>query len=331
MTVAWLAAGLGAFLVGIRSLTGGLERLGGPAVQRSLGRWGQDPAVAWLVGAGAAALFHSSGVVTVAVVSLVEARVIGFPAAIGAVLGANVGTTATAQLMSFSTSAWGWLAVAAGGALLVVGRWLRRPPKVGAAGEALLGLGLIFLGLEALGEACGGGTPAWLPGWLTQVASRPVDGVLAGMILTGLIQSSTVFIGLVMSLAGQGVLTLTGAVHLVLGGNIGSCVPGLVAGVAAGLAGRWVGLVNLVFNGLGVAVVLPFVPVLVDFAAASSDSVIRQVANVHALFNLVTAVAALPLAWPVGQWLGRGISAPPANRKKGHGGDSFGVTGRGLA
>ncbi|MDI6870061.1 MAG: Na/Pi symporter [Bacillota bacterium] len=321
MAAAWLVVGIGAFLVGIRSLTAGLERLGGRAVRRSLGRYGQDPALAWLLGAGAAALLHSSGVVTVAVVSLVEAGAVGFPAAIGAVLGANVGTTATAQLMSFSTTTLGWLAAVAGGALLAGHRSLfRRVPKAGAAGQALLGVGLVFLGLEALGGACGSGIPAWLPGWLSQVADRPVVGVLAGTVFTGLVQSSTLFIGLVMNLAAQGLLTLTGAIHLVLGGNIGSCLPGLLAGVAAGRAGRWAGLVNLVFNVAGAAAVLPFVPGLANLVAATSPSFARQVANAHALFNLATAAAALPLAWPVGRWLEKGIAAKAANGKRGPGG-----------
>jgi phosphate:Na+ symporter len=328
MGTAWLAAGLGAFLLGIRSLTGGLAHLGGRAVRQSLGRCGHDPALTWLVGAGAAALLHSSGVVTAAVVSLVEAGVIGFPAAIGAILGANVGTTATAQLMSFSTGALGWLGVTAGGALLVAAGRLRRVggrmgvrmrARMRAAGEALLGLGLIFLGLEALGQGSRG-VPDWAPGWLARVAGRPVEGVLAGAVLTGLIQSSTAFVGLVMSLAAQGALTLEGAVHLVLGGNIGSCVPGLLAGVAAGRAGRWAGLVNLAFNAAGVAAVLPFLPFLTGLVVATSDSIARQVANAHALFNLATAVVALPLAWPVGRWLEKGIAARPAKPKRGAGG-----------
>ncbi|HHW14718.1 MAG TPA: Na/Pi cotransporter family protein, partial [Firmicutes bacterium] len=251
-------------------------------------------------------------VVTVAVVGLVEAGVIGFPAAIGAVLGANVGTTATAQLMAFSTGALGWLGVGLGIALLAAGR-----PKARAAGQALLGLGLVFLGLETLGTAFGREElPAWLPGWLSQVAEGPVEGVLAGTVFTGLIQSSTLFIGLVMSLAAQNLIGLAGAVHLVLGGNIGSCLPGVLAGAASGRAGFWAGLVNLGFNVAGVAAVLPFVGPLAGALASTGGSLPRQVANAHALFNLVTALAALPLAGPVGRWLERGIAGPTENRTR---------------
>lgn len=310
MAAFWFLGGLAAFFLGLRHLTGGLERLGGGAARRSLGRHGQNPWLAWLVGAAAAALLHSSGAVTVAVVGLVEAGVIGFPAAIGAVLGANVGTTATAQLMAFSTGALGWLCAGIGAGLWAVAR-----PKARAAGQAALGLGLVFLGLETMGTAFSQkGIPVWLPGWLAEVAERPVEGVAAGAVFTGLIQSSTLFIGLVMSLTAQNLIGLPGAVHLVLGGNIGSCLPGVVAGAAMGKAGFWAGLVNLAFNLAGVAAALPFAGPLAEALAASSRSPTRQVANVHALFNLVTAVAALPLAGPVGRWLDKGIAGPAANR-----------------
>lgn len=330
MAALWLSVGLVAFLAGLRGLTRGLEHLGGRAVRRSLGRFGRDPVPAWLAGAAAAALCHSSGLVTVAAVGLVEAGVLGFPAALGAVLGANVGTTATAQLLSFSTGPVGLAALVAGAALWVAGRWPSpRRVRLVATGETLWGTGLVFLGMEALGETFGGQLPGWFPGWLGGMAGRPVPGVLAGAALTGAIQSSTVFVGVVMSLAERGLLTLPGAIHLVLGGNIGSCVPGVLAGAAGGWAGWWVGVANLVFNVAGVAAVIPFVPWLAALVAETSQSFARQVANAHALFNLVTAVAALPLAGPVGRWLeGRlpegGVRVGAAKGRRGAGGAPVG-------
>jgi phosphate:Na+ symporter len=258
---------------------------------------------AWLAGAVAAALLHSSGLVTVAVVGLVEAGALGFPAALGAVLGANVGTTVTAQVLSLSTKSAGWGLCLGGACLWVASLGLRgHGGGLDGIGRALGGAGLLFLGLEAIGDGFAG-VPGWVPGWLAAVAGRPILGTLAGAALTGVLQSSTVFIGLVMGLAGQGLLGLEGAVHLVLGGNIGSCVPGVVAGAAAGLAGWWVGLINLAFNVAGAALVLPFTPLFVRVVEGTAGAITRQVANAHALFNLVTGVAALPLAWPVGRWL----------------------------
>lgn len=314
MATIWLLGGLGAFLLGVRRLTRGLELLGGPAVRRSLGRFAQDPAAAWLAGALAAAMFHSSGLVTVVVVGLVQAGVIGMPAAIGAVLGANVGTTATAQMLAFSTGFAGWLGVALGVALRAAGRLRARPARwVDPAGEAVLGTGLVFLGLEALGAAFTGADLAWPVQQLLKLAGRPVTGLLAGAVLTGAVQSSTVFIGVVMKLAEGGRLPLAAAIHLVLGSNVGSCLPGVLAGALAGSAGWWAGLTNLVFNVAGAVLALPLVPAFSGFIAASAKSYARQVANAHGLFNLVTALAALPFAWPVGRWLERGNGSKLAN------------------
>ncbi|MGE5507073.1 MAG: Na/Pi cotransporter family protein [Chitinophagales bacterium] len=304
----WLGGGLGAFLGGLWLLRGGLAALGAGTAQRSLLHYGDNPALAWLVGAGFAALLHSSGLVTVSVVGLVQGGFLGFKGAIGAVLGANVGTTATAQLMGFSSAAAGWAALGGGALLWLAGEaagsrraWLR------SAGSALGGCGLVFLGLEWVGRAFAGDVPGWGTAWMARSAGRPVAGVLAGAALTALVQSSTVFIGVVMKLAAEGGIGLLGAVHLVLGGNIGSCLPSVVAGVLAGRAGRWAGLVNLIFNVAGVAAVLPFLPRLEGWLAASAGGAARQVANAHGLFNLVTAVAALPLAWPIGNWLERQV------------------------
>jgi phosphate:Na+ symporter len=311
-------------------LRGGLASLGAGAAQRSLRRFGDNPALAWLVGAGLAALFHSSGLVTVSVVGLVHTGLLGFKGAIGAVLGANVGTTATAQLMSVSSATAGWWALGAGGLIWVGGRLLRLTGQGRtaflAAGSALAGGGLIFLGLEWVGRAFTGEFPGWGVAWMAAAADRPLAGVLAGAALTSLVQSSTVFIGVVMELAGQGRIGCLGALHLVLGGNIGSCLPAVVAGALGGKAGRWAGLINLVFNVAGVALVLPFLPHWEGWLAGLGDEPARQVANAHGLFNLVTAAAALPLAWPLGAALERGIrrhttkgrgDAPPRGVRRG--------------
>lgn len=305
MGVVWSAAGVLAFFLGLRLLTGGLSLVGGTVVRRSLGRVGRDPVAAWVAGALGAAVFHSSGLVTVAVVGLAEAGALGLPAALGAILGANVGTTATAQLLSFSTRGAGWVLLLAGGGMWAIGAgWSGRRRQWGGAGQALVGTGLLFLALDVLGRGVSR-LPDWVYGLLSRVAGEPLPGLLAGTALTGVLQSSTVFIGLVMGLAGKGLLNLEGAVHLVLGGNIGSCLPGVVAGAAAGAIGWRVSLANLAFNAAGAALVLPFTPLLVHLIEATAGSPLRQVANVHALFNLLTAVAALPLAWPVGRWLSK--------------------------
>jgi phosphate:Na+ symporter len=181
------------------------------------------------------------------------------------------------------------------------------------AGVALAGFGLLFTGLDLISRSAEVfRTQEWFTRLLLRDANRPVAGILYGAFATMLIQSSTLLVGLVMSFADQGAVTLQGAVHLVLGSNIGTAIPTLVAGLALGPTGRRMAYVNLLFNLFGVLLFLPWLKPFVDFVASTSPVPIRQVANSHGLFNLLTAVVGLPLVGPWSRRLDR--SLPPSRR-----------------
>lgn len=303
-----VALGLLAFVLGMRALTSGLRHLAGPSLEMLFAYLNRRPITAFLSAVLVTAALHSSSATTIMVVGMVEAGVMGTAPAIAAIIGANLGTTATSQLFALSLEDISPAIVALGLGCLLVARLVRVAPGgerrsnrwFHGAGLALTGFGLLFAGLAVIGQGAGLLRSGELASRLLLArAGRVGPGILAGALATTLIQSSTLMVGLVMSLADRGAITLPGAIHLVLGSNIGTAVPTLLAGLALGRVARRMAFVNLLFNVFGVLLFLPWLPAFSRLAAASAETVARQVANSHGLFNLLTTLLALPF---VGLW-----------------------------
>lgn len=304
-----LAGGLALFLLGMQELTRAMEFAGSGGLRRLVERFTRSRARAAWTGAVATAFLQSSSLATVLVVGFVSAGLVGLSQSLAFVLGANVGTTVTAQLVAFRIADYGLVAAAIGFALtLATGK-----ERVRAAGMALLGLGLIFHGLELMGDATAPLADSDTFARLLRHLGSPLLAVLAGAGFTALVQSSSACTGLVIVFASQGLIGLELGIALIIGSNVGTCVTALLAGLRANAAGKRAALGHFFFNTAGAALWIGFVddfarvleggngrPPLVDGVDTA-----RWIAHAHTLFNGLNLVVFLPFVGLVATLLQR--------------------------
>ncbi|HHV55287.1 MAG TPA: Na/Pi cotransporter family protein [Firmicutes bacterium] len=310
--------GLAVFLLGVRLLALSLEQAAGDRVQWVLKRLAGSPWRAFLLGTVVAGTLHSSGVTAASSIALVHAGLLSESGGLAVILGANIGTTFTAQLAAFS---WAGLV----GPLLLAGSFLAAAGSVGgryggrkgrpsalasaspsasasargnppmvAAGGALVGLGGLFWGVEAMAAvAAAWATKPEATVLVSRFAGSPWSAALLGAVVAALLQSSTVTVGLAMVSHAEGLIPLPGAVGVVLGANIGTSCQGLLASIGTDRAARRTAWADFLFNLGGVLAVLPWVETLSPYLSSLSAAPARRVANAHTIFNVFTAVVAL--------------------------------------
>ncbi|MHB1125930.1 MAG: Na/Pi cotransporter family protein [Bacillota bacterium] len=287
--------GLAMFMFSLFLLRSSLDRLAGTHLRPLLQLATMTPLRATMVSTVVTALLHSSSLVTVITINLVNNGFLTLRQAIGVILGTNIGTTATAQVVSFPVEKAAWLLLVAGALL-----FFRRKRY---EGMAFLATGLIFMSLMLMsGSAASWQNLPLVTNLLYSVSAKPLQAVLAGVIITALLQSSTVFAGMLIALASVGIINLPTAIALVLGSNIGSCVTALLASIGANRGARRVAYIHVALNIVGVMAIYPWIEPYARLIALSSASLPRQIANAHTLFNVVTSLAVLPflykLKWP---------------------------------
>jgi len=256
-----------------------------------LGQLTRTRMVGFLSGTLAAAAAQSSSLVTVLLVGLVDAGLLDYGQAFGVMLGANVGTTFTLQLLALSRDSYALPLIGAGLILVVCSR----RGYFYYLGCILLGSGSVFLGFNLISLACAGleQEPA-IRHWLAEKAHDPYYGLMLGCAVTGIVQSSSAVMGMVAAMAREGLLSLHLAVSICLGANVGTCVTALLTSLGTGVAGRRAAAAHLLFNILGVTALFPLLPWFVPMMAATSPDPALQTANAHTIFNVVTALLALP-------------------------------------
>lgn len=311
-----LIGGLGLFLYGMKIMSEGLQKIAGDRMRRILGALTDNRLIGVLVGMSVTVLLQSSTATTVMVVGFVNAGIMSLLQAIGVVIGANIGTTVTAQLIAFKVAKFALPAIGAGCGLCIFSkksRWQH-------IGEIILGFGLIFFGLALMKDAFDPlrGNQQF-QNLLLIVGDNPLLGVLMGAAVTMVVQSSTATIGLTIAMATSGLLSFEASVALILGENIGTTLAANLAAFGTSLAARRAALAHMLFNVLGVCYMLllfPWFTALVksitpgdpDFIIMTADQVdllggsvgdkpfiARHIANAHTLFNLINALLFLPL------------------------------------
>lgn len=283
--------GLLIFLVGIRTMTQGLRVLSRPRLRWVLEHFTSHPLAALATGAVITALTQSSSGTAAAAVGLVDAGLLDLEQAFGIILGANIGTTLTGQLISLEWQALAPFAILAGGLLFFMGRHTvlgRTGAIVAGAGGLLWGIDLVGLALRPL--AGFSVFTQLILRWETSLYS----GILAGMMLTATLQSSSAAIGLVLVLAGEGLVGLFGGMAVVLGSNVGTVLTTLIASIGTEKEARQTAVADLLFNFLGVLVFIPLFRHYLALLCLTSSDVVHQIANGHTFFNLATALVALP-------------------------------------
>ena len=304
--LARLAAGLALFLFGLQLLTAGLKAIAGARLPEVLGRMTSNRFKGMLAGAAITALLNSSTITTVLLVGFVSAGLMTLSQSVPMIIGANIGTTLTAQLMAFKVSALTPYMLALG----FLGYAFARREILREVGGLILGLGLLFLGLQMMGEAT---YPlrTYQPFIdAMQTMENPLLGIVAGAVFAGIVQSSTATVGIIIALASEGLIPLESGIPLVLGANVGTCGTALLASIGKSTEAARVGIVHLLFNVIGVLLFVFLIPQVADLVRVISPSypelegtarlaaeTPRQVANIHALFSLVSA---LVLIWFTG-------------------------------
>ncbi|PYN17083.1 MAG: hypothetical protein DME06_00025 [Candidatus Rokuibacteriota bacterium] len=297
-----LFGGVALMLYGIRQAGEALQRAAGGRLRTLLTGLTRNRLTAVAAGAAVTAIIQSSSATTVMLIGFVAAGLMTFPQTLGIILGADIGTTFTVQLIAFRVTDYAPLLVGIGFVLVFIGR--RRAVK--DVGQAILGFGLLFLGLRLILD----GVAPIRQNELTlevlrALAANPLTGVLVGAGLSAALASSAATIGVAIALASAGLLALPGAVAIVLGANVGTCATALAASLGANADAKRVAVAHIGFKLLGVLVIFPFIGPFADWVAATASDPGRQIANAHTLFNVGVSLVFLP--WV--PWAARAIEA----------------------
>jgi len=296
VTFLMVAGGLALFLYGVKMLSQGMERLAGGQLQAWLDRATNRPLKGATFGAVATALLQSSSLLMVTMIGLINANLLSLEQAIGVMLGQEIGTTLTGQMIAFNVGDIRFLAIAVGFLLLEFGK----ERKWRGYGQAILGFGIIFTGMETMSAALKplAATPI-ASQFLTQMGQNPLLGVLAGAVLTALIQSSSATTALVIAMGTSGIITLPGAIGLIYGANIGTCVTGLIASTRSTVPARRASIAQIIINIAGVLLFLPFITPYASLLKHTSMYLPRQIANAHTVFNIAVSAVLFPFITPI--------------------------------
>jgi phosphate:Na+ symporter len=279
--------GLGLFLFGIQMMASGMQKAAGDRLRRILELLTNRPVIGVLTGVLVTLLVQSSSTTTVMVVGFANAGLMNLSQAISVIIGANIGTTVTAQIVSFNIKVLALPAIGIGSILNFFGR--RRLHRY--LGQAVLGFGLLFLGMTTMSE---GMYPLreleYFRNILTSFAVNPLLGVLCGAVFTALIQSSSAATGVIIAMTTQGLVSFESAIPLVLGTNIGTCITAMLASIGANVAARRAAVAHVLFNVVGVTLALIFIGYFAELIQETASSVPRQVANTHTLFNILNTL-----------------------------------------
>jgi phosphate:Na+ symporter len=285
------SAGLALLFFGMKFMRDGLENAAQNKMKKLLQTLTRTPLAGFITGTVITALVQSSTAVTVITIGLVNAGILSFYQTVGIVLGTNVGTCITAQLISFKLENY-VLPIIGLGALLMV--W----PKGKTAryvGQSLAGFGIIFMGIGVMSEALEPlkHSPAFVS-LLYKLSTNALFGVMAGVVFTALIHSSATTTGIVIALSHQGLIDLTTAIAIILGSNIGTCITAVLASIGTPAAAKQVAAAHVMLNIVGVLLILPFIYPFSELISHTASSLPRQIANAHTVFNVASSLVILP-------------------------------------
>jgi len=284
--------GLGLFIYGIWELSEGLHKACGERMRKILHSLTGSSVKGVLVGAGITSVIQSSSATTVMVVGFVNAGLMTLVQALGVIFGANIGTTVTGQLIAFKLTEYALPIIGAGMLIIFLGK--RKGHKY--IGEALLGFGILFLGLNILTSVVKPlGEYAWFHQAFINFSKNPFLGILTGAVVTAIFQSSSVTTGMIIGLAMVNLLDLKAAIPLILGCDIGTCVTALIASIGTNISARRAALGHILFNIIGVIIFLPFLGFFGNLVTHTSAALPRQIANANTLFKIINTLIFLPL------------------------------------
>ena len=283
-----IAGGVALFLYGIKLLSSALQSLAGNKLRHLLGTLTKTPLRGILVGIVVTVLIQSSAGTTVMTVSFVNTGLLSLKQALGLIMGANIGTTVTAQLIAFNIDALALPFLAVG----VFMSMLFSKKQLGYLASGFIGLGLVFMGMQTMKTASH--IISQHKDLLLFLSQNPFSGVIAGIVLTAMIQSSAATIGLTIAVASQGLITLDAALPIILGDNIGTTLTAIFASLNASRPAKQAAMGHVLFNLIGTLIFLTLLPFYREIVAMTSPDIGRQIANAHTIFNLLNTILFFP-------------------------------------
>lgn len=288
-----LLGGLALFLYGMQMMSSGLEAAAGNRMKRILERLTSNRFLGVAVGAGITAVIQSSSATTVMVVGFVNSGMMTLSQAVWIIMGANIGTTITGQLIALDVGALAPLFAFCGVALVV----FLKKAVFHHYGQIIAGLGILFIGMEMMSSAMMPlrESKAFI-NLMTQF-SNPLLGILAGMIFTAVIQSSSASVGILQALVASGLIGLPSAVYVLFGQNIGTCITAVLAAIGTSRNAKRTTVLHLLFNVIGTTLftlACMFTPLTPLVASFTPGNLPAQIANMHTVFNVVTTLLLLP-------------------------------------
>ncbi len=307
-----LFAGLGLFLYGMKVMSDALQKSAGDRLKKLLEILTTNKFLGVIVGASITAIIQSSSATTVMVVGLVNAGIMNLSQAVGVIMGANIGTTMTAQIIAFKFNNVVPYAIIIG-ALLVLFASKKSHKQLG---ELVIGFGILFMGMNMMSDAMKPlkDIPAFTD-FMVKLQHNPLLGVFAGLALTSIVQSSSATIGILQALAMQGLVPIEAALPILFGDNIGTCVTALIASIGASVAARRAALIHLTFNIIGTIIFLIILKPVTMLVSIIAIEPVRQIANAHTLFNITNTIIQLPFAALLIAFVTRVIPGEEANDK----------------
>ncbi|MHC4996690.1 MAG: Na/Pi cotransporter family protein, partial [Planctomycetota bacterium] len=315
-----LLGGLAIFLFGMEQMTDALKSVAGGVMSNVLRRLTRNRISAAITGAFVTAVIQSSSVTTVLVVGFISAGLMSLQQSIGVIMGANIGTTVTAQIIAFKITKYALAIIAVGFAAM----FLARRSTWQLYGAMVMGLGMIFLGMGFMSEAT---TPlrSYEPFIdLMQRMDRPALGILVAAAFTALVQSSSATTGIVIVLASQGFITLEAGIALAFGANVGTCVTAALAAMGKPQEAKQASCVHFLFNVIGVLIWLPLIGPLAEVVSAVSPTrpdltgverlaaeTPRQIANAHTVFNVANTAIFIWFTGPLASLVARFLPSHP--------------------
>lgn len=285
--------GLGLFLYGMRQMSNALKALAGDKLKETVSTTITSPYKGALIGCFFTALVQSSSAITVLVVGLVDAGLMTLLQATGVIMGANLGTTITTQLITLNLTDFipGFILL---GAIVMI---LSKNKKFYHIGHFLFSFGILFLGLEVVKLSMNPIVSSDLfQRLIFNVQGSSLMCILLGMSITFLIQSSSASTAILISLVSTGAITLHTAIPILFGHEIGTCLTAILSSLGGNTAGKQAALIHFTFNMLGTLLFLPFIDLLIEFTAIFSATPERQIANSQLFFNLSTVILFLPFS-----------------------------------
>ncbi|KRU28980.1 sodium-dependent phosphate transporter [Clostridium sporogenes] len=283
-----LIGGLGLFIYGMNLMGDGLQNIAGERVKVFFEKVTSNPVKGVLTGLVVTGVIQSSSATTVMVVGFVNAGLMNLMQAAGVIMGANIGTTVTGQLVAFNVTAGAPLFVGVGTAIVL----FAKKKKTKEIGNIILGFGILFMGMEIMKEAMAPlGQSAAFKSLALSLSHNVFLGIVVGMGMTAIVQSSSATIGILIALSSNGVLPLSAALPILFGDNIGTCVTALLASIGASKNARKAALFHLTFNVIGTVIfafiLVPLTPFVRIITNLTPGDVGRQIANAHTMFNLI--------------------------------------------